>query len=129
MTSHEHPNVTIAREGFEAFERGDMGWMDEHMADDVIWHVGGNSKWAGTYQGKVTVLEMFGRQAQAMGLCKPGDPETLAKCFLWSVTGEALLKGLAGQAPPSTTAERDAHLEIAWRIFIDGIATKGSRST
>jgi len=67
MTSHEHPNVTIAREGFEAFERGDMGWMDEHMADDVIWHVGGNSKWAGTYQGKVTVLEMFGRQAQAMG--------------------------------------------------------------
>jgi AcrR family transcriptional regulator len=63
------------------------------------------------------------RRAQAMGLCKPGDPETLAKCFLWSVTGEALLKGLAGQAPPSTAAERDAHLEIAWTIFLDGIAT------
>ena len=23
MTSHEHRNVTIVREGFEAFERGD----------------------------------------------------------------------------------------------------------
>ncbi len=67
MTSHEHPNVTLAREGFEAFDRGDMGWMSEHMAEDVIWHVGGNSKWAGTYQGRDKVLEFFGRQTQALG--------------------------------------------------------------
>jgi uncharacterized protein len=67
MTSHEHPNATLARQGFEAFEKGDMSWMDQHMADDLIWHVGGNSKWAGSYEGKANVLEMFGRQAQAMG--------------------------------------------------------------
>lgn len=67
MTGHEHPNVTIAREGFEAMERGDTEWMNEHMAEDVIWHVGGNSKWGGTYQGRDQVLEMFGRQMQAMG--------------------------------------------------------------
>jgi ketosteroid isomerase-like protein len=66
MTNHEHPNVTLVREGFAAFERGDMGWMDQHLADDVVWHVGGNSKWAGAYQGKQQVLEYFGRQAQAM---------------------------------------------------------------
>jgi hypothetical protein len=66
MTHHEHPNVTVVREGFEALERGDTAWMDQHLADDVIWHVGGNSKWAGTYQGKAKVLEYFGRQA-------PGD--------------------------------------------------------
>jgi SnoaL-like domain len=65
MTHHEHPNVTVVREGFEALERGDTAWMDQHLADDVIWHVGGNSKWAGTYQGKAKVLEYFGRQAQA----------------------------------------------------------------
>lgn len=65
--ANEHPNVTLAREGFEAFDRGDMGWMDEHLADDVVWHVGGNSKWAGTYEGKAAVLEFFGRQAEAMG--------------------------------------------------------------
>jgi hypothetical protein len=29
----------------------------------VVWHVGGNSKWAGTYQGKAQVLEFFARQA------------------------------------------------------------------
>ena len=67
MTGHEHPNVMIAREGFEAMDRGDAEWMNEHMAEDVIWHVGGNSKWAGTYQGRDQVLQMFGRQMQAMG--------------------------------------------------------------
>jgi uncharacterized protein len=66
MTGHEHPNATLARQGFEAFEKGDMSWMDQHMADDLTWHVGGNSKWAGSYEGKANVLEMFGRQAQAM---------------------------------------------------------------
>jgi ketosteroid isomerase-like protein len=28
MTHHEHPNVTLVREGFAAFERGDMARMD-----------------------------------------------------------------------------------------------------
>jgi ketosteroid isomerase-like protein len=67
MTHHEHPNVTIAKEGFEAFEKGDTGWMDEHLSDDIVWHVGGNSKWAGTYKGRASVLDMLARQMQAMG--------------------------------------------------------------
>ena len=62
----EHPNVTVVREGFEAFQKGDMAWMDDHLSDDVVWHVGGNSKWAGDYKGKAEVLDFFGRQAQAM---------------------------------------------------------------
>ena len=67
MTHHEHPNVTLAREGLEAMQRGDTAWIDEHLADDVVWHVGGNSKWAGAYQGKAQVLDFFTRQGQAMG--------------------------------------------------------------
>jgi ketosteroid isomerase-like protein len=67
----EHPNVTLVREGFEAFQKGDTAWMDAHLADDVVWHVGGNSKWAGAYEGKAQVLEFFGRQAEAM----PGPPD------------------------------------------------------
>lgn len=66
MTSHEHPNVRLVREGFEAFERGDMEWMDRHLADDVVWHVGGNSKWSGSYEGKERVLDFFRRQAEAL---------------------------------------------------------------
>jgi ketosteroid isomerase-like protein len=67
MTHHEHPNVTIAKEGFEAFGKGDTAWMDEHLSDDIVWHVGGNSKWAGSYKGKANVLDFFARQMQAMG--------------------------------------------------------------
>jgi len=52
MTHHEHPNVTVVREGFEALQRGDTAWMDQHMADDVVWHVGGNSKWAGPMRAR-----------------------------------------------------------------------------
>jgi len=74
MTNHEHPNVTLVREGFAAFRSGDMAWMDAHLADDVVWHVGGNSKWAGAYQGKDKVLDLFARQAQAMG-GEPPAPE------------------------------------------------------
>ena len=43
-----------------------MGWMEEHMSDDIVWHVGGNSKWAGSYEGKTQVFEMFQRQAQGV---------------------------------------------------------------
>jgi len=63
----EHPNVRLVREGFDAFERGDTNWMADHMADDVVWHVGGKSRLAGAYEGKDKVLELFGRQAQMFG--------------------------------------------------------------
>ena len=67
MGSHEHPNVTRVREGFEAFEKGDMQAMDEQLSDDIVWHVGGNSKWAGTYKGKEEVVGFFAKQTQALG--------------------------------------------------------------
>lgn len=63
----EHPNAALVRTGFAKMAEGDMEWMDAHTADDVVWHVGGNSKWAGTYEGKQAVYEMFARQAEAMG--------------------------------------------------------------
>lgn len=59
--------MALVREGFEAFSRGDTEWMDRHLADDVVWHVGGNSKWAGTYEGRDAVLDLFARQTQALG--------------------------------------------------------------
>jgi uncharacterized protein len=62
--AEEHPNVKTVKEGFDAFERGDMSWIDQHMADDVIWHVGGKSKMAGAYEGKEAVLTMWGQLAQ-----------------------------------------------------------------
>jgi ketosteroid isomerase-like protein len=64
MAQAEHPNATVVREGFKAFETGDMGWMDQHLADDIVWHVGGQSKLSGDHRGKEAVLNLFARQAQ-----------------------------------------------------------------
>lgn len=66
MSHHESPDVHLVREGLEALQKGDAAWLDEHLSDDVVWHVGGNSKWAGTYRGKRDVLEYQARQAKAM---------------------------------------------------------------
>jgi AcrR family transcriptional regulator len=62
------------------------------------------------------------RQAQAMGICKPGNPETLAQCFLWSLIGEAFLNGLAGQERLACKGDSDVHLELVWRVFLNGIS-------
>jgi AcrR family transcriptional regulator len=63
------------------------------------------------------------RKAQATRICKPGDPETLAQCFLWSLIGEAFLMGLSGQKRLACGGDRDAHLELVWRVFLNGIST------
>jgi ketosteroid isomerase-like protein len=60
--AEEHPNVKAVREGFEALDRGDFNWLSEHMADDIVWHVGGKSKVAGEYRGKEAVNNLFARQ-------------------------------------------------------------------
>jgi ketosteroid isomerase-like protein len=60
MTEHEHPKVSLMRQGYEALGRGDAAWMSDHLADDVVWHVGGNSRMAGEYRGKEQVLQLLG---------------------------------------------------------------------
>jgi uncharacterized protein len=68
MSDQEHPNATLVRQGYEALQRGDVNWLQEHLADDVVWHVSGKSVMAGDYHGKNEVLNNFlGRQTQAMG--------------------------------------------------------------
>ena len=51
----EHPNATLVRDMFAAMERGDVGWIEDHTADDIVWHTGGNSSAAGVRRGKAEV--------------------------------------------------------------------------
>jgi ketosteroid isomerase-like protein len=55
----QHPNASLIREMFDAMQRGDTAWMDQHVADDIVWHVGGNSRSAGVFRGKETVAQMM----------------------------------------------------------------------
>jgi ketosteroid isomerase-like protein len=59
----EHPNVTLAREGFDALSTGDMQWLQDHLTDDIVWHVGGNSRAAGSYRDKDAVMQYMGQSA------------------------------------------------------------------
>ncbi len=64
-------------------------------------------------------------QAQAAGRCAAGDPEELAKCFLWSLVGEPFHKALSGQTTLIGESERRDYLETVWRIFMNGVSVEG----
>ena len=57
----DHPNAAIVREGFEAFQRGDMDKIRSLMADDMEWTVLGNNPTTGVYRGKAEIISYFGR--------------------------------------------------------------------
>ena len=60
-------NVALHRKGHEAFSRGDMDYLAELFAPDVLWHVAGRSPLAGDHRGRDAVFEFFGRLAQLSG--------------------------------------------------------------
>jgi len=57
----EHPNVARMREGYEAFAKGDLDTMRQQWTDDIVWHEGGHTDLAGTYEGPEAVFAFFGR--------------------------------------------------------------------
>jgi ketosteroid isomerase-like protein len=64
----EHPNVALVREMDAAMQRGDVQWLEDHIADDIVWHTGGNSRAAGVRHGKDEVRELMGAA---------GSPDTM----------------------------------------------------
>ena len=90
----DHPNVAMVRESFDAMGRGDLAWLDEHMSDDIAWHVGGNSSAAGTTHGKDAVRQMM----------TPPGPDTL-KIDLHDIVGgdeHVVVLGTAVATGPSS---------------------------
>ena len=57
----EHPHVTVVREAYDAFAKGDLAALDQVFAEDVRWHLPGRNQFSGTYAGPPAVYEMFGR--------------------------------------------------------------------
>lgn len=62
-----HPNKEAIRRGYQACAQGDMGAISELMADDIVWHSGGDTILTGDYKGREAVLEWFARLAQESG--------------------------------------------------------------
>lgn len=59
--------VERTRANYEAFDRGDVGQVLDQMADDIVWHVAGQSRLAGERRGKQAVIEFLGELAQITG--------------------------------------------------------------
>ena len=60
----EHPNVTLTKKGFAAFEAGDIATLNTLFTDDIVWHGAGRSFLGGDFVGKGEVLGVFARVTQ-----------------------------------------------------------------
>lgn len=57
-------DIDFVRRGYEAFVAGDMEWLNEHLDDNIVWHVPGKSLLAGDHRGRENVLAFFARSVQ-----------------------------------------------------------------
>jgi uncharacterized protein len=62
-----HPNEDLFRKGYELFLGGDLTALMDLMADDVVWHVGGDNPLSGDYRGKDEVMGLFGQFFERSG--------------------------------------------------------------
>lgn len=62
-----HPNVALAEQALEAYAAGDHQRLRQHLAADVLWHVGGNHQLSGDYHGIDEVLTYFDRARALTG--------------------------------------------------------------
>jgi ketosteroid isomerase-like protein len=60
----EHPDAQLVRQGYDAFIAGDMEWLNEHLAETIVWHVPGSNVLSGDYRGREEVLSFFARFVQ-----------------------------------------------------------------
>ena len=51
----EHPNVAIVRNAYEAFVKGDLEGALADLADDCVFHFGGEGPNSGDHQGREAI--------------------------------------------------------------------------
>jgi ketosteroid isomerase-like protein len=57
---HGNRNAAVVTRLFEAFERKDAFALRALFAEDAVWHVGGRSVVARTYQGRREIIRFLG---------------------------------------------------------------------
>jgi uncharacterized protein len=119
----EHPNVELARQGYEAFAKGDMATLSELIAADVVWHVEGAGPLSGTYRGRDEVFGFFGRLAQeTAGTFRldvhdvlANDEHSVALCVLSATRG-----GRSLEMPVANVSHvRDGKITEFWAATTD----------
>ena len=60
-------NAQRIRDGYAAFNAGDVPALIDLFADDIVWHFPGNSKLGGEHVGRDAVLQVLGEYGAACG--------------------------------------------------------------
>ena len=78
-TVHEHRNIAMIRRALEVYNSGDDNAMRGSLADDIVWHVGGNHEMSGDYIGIEAVVDYFRRvRRETAGTLQVQPAEILA---------------------------------------------------
>ena len=62
-----HPNEELLRNGYAAFEKGDLDTLRGMFSADIVWHSPGRGPLAGDYRGIDQVFGLFGRVVELSG--------------------------------------------------------------
>lgn len=119
----QQASIERTRKGYAAFDGGDVDTVLELFADDIVWHVGGKSKYAGTYSGKQAVLEFFGR-LMSDGLVQKHDIHDILASDDHVVTLSTVTATYGGRTLESQVVDvahenGDGRLTEFWRIASD----------
>jgi hypothetical protein len=68
MSTHtEHPNAALVRQGYEAFNAGDLATLTSLFSPDITLLQPGRSTLSGLYDGRDAVFGFFGEMAATTG--------------------------------------------------------------
>ncbi|MGI8632272.1 MAG: nuclear transport factor 2 family protein [Solirubrobacterales bacterium] len=85
-------NKQAAKEGYEAFGKGDAEGAMANISDSIVWVVGGDNALTGTYNGKQEVAGVWGQLAEKGFQTQPteflADGDKVAVLATTSVGGE-----------------------------------------
>ena len=73
-----HRNEELVRQGFKAFEQGDMETLSRLFADDATWHSAGDSPVGGVFTGKDEIFANFGEVQQRVDTLEQNIHDVLA---------------------------------------------------
>ena len=60
----EHPDVTLVKNGYDAFNSADIATLTEIIADDAVQHMVGDNLVSGEFKGLDKILGMYGKIAE-----------------------------------------------------------------
>lgn len=101
-----HQNEELLRKGYAAFAAGDLDTVTELLADDIVWHVPGDTMISGDYEGKQAVLEFLVRTVQETG----GTFRQEIHDVLANDEHGAVLVEVTAERGGKTVQARDAHV-------------------